>query len=60
VLSLIRKSIQSEGMGSILNLAVKLKAADPQRKHLLGANALRAQIPFLQAEHINLIVGELS
>jgi hypothetical protein len=60
VLSFIRKSIQGEGFGSILNLALKLKAADPQHKHLLGRKALQAQIPFLQGEHIDIVAKELS
>ena len=40
----------------MLSLAVKLKAADPQRKHVLNKNALLSQIPFLQSEHANLII----
>ena len=43
-----------------MNLAVKLKAADPQRRHLLGKTAIQAQLPFLQAEHIELVFRELS
>lgn len=60
MLGFIRKSIQGESVGSVLNLAVKLKAADPQRTHLLTKNAIQTQIPFLASEDIELIFRELS
>jgi hypothetical protein len=60
VLSFIRRSAEGDSLGAILSLAVKLKAADPQRRHLLGKNAIQAQLPFLQAEHIDLVFRELS
>lgn len=60
MLAFIRKSIQGEPVGSVLNLAVKLKAADPQRTHHLTKSVIQAQIPFLVSEDIELIFRELS
>ncbi len=60
MLSFIRKSIQGESVGSVLNVAVKFKTADPQRTHFLTKSAIQTQLPFLGSEDIELIFRELS
>jgi hypothetical protein len=60
VLGFIKSTIRSEGLGSLLCLAVKLKATDKDKSHLVDRSKISLLLPFLTKEHITLILSELS
>jgi hypothetical protein len=57
VLNYTKNCIQTEGLGSLLSLAVKLKETDSQKTHLINKNALSKLLTSLSKDHIDLIVG---
>lgn len=60
VLGFIKNTIINEGLGSLLRLAVKLKAADKDKSHLVDRNKLSLLLSFLTKEHTGFILNELS
>lgn len=60
MLDFIKRSIQGEGLGSLLSVAVKIKTTDTKRTHLISKKTLQSILPFLQADHLNIIYQELS
>jgi hypothetical protein len=60
VLGFIKSSIRSEGLGSLLRLAVRLKATDRDKSHLVDRNTLTQNLPFLSKDHLSLILAEHS
>lgn len=47
-------------MGSLLEIAVKLKSTDSKKTHRVNKKTLQSICPFLQQEHLDLIFKELS
>ena len=60
LLQFIKSSIQKWGLGSLLDLAVKLKLTDKNKSHLVDRNTLSKLMPFLNKDNLNFIVDELS
>ena len=55
VLDFMKRQLQEDGMGSLLNFAVKIKSTDPNKKHSINAKTLQTIASFLKLEHLSLI-----
>jgi len=60
LLGYIKATLQEQGLGSLAELAAKLKISDKGKTHKISTIKLFSALPFLTMDHLNILADELS